>query len=117
MKSTPVALMIFVSLFLMRSAMSTPPQDSTDLSSDEVAPDEQAAPDPAEQFAKRMESAPPDERVPNWSNIKTMMARKAPKVGVPAPDFTLKTLDGEDEIRLSQFAGKQPVVLIFGSYT
>ena len=34
------------------------------------------------------------------------------KVGKPAPDFTLKTVSGK-LIRLSQFRGKQPVVLVF----
>jgi len=40
-----------------------------------------------------------------------------PKVGTAAPDFTLKNLDGKGEVKLSSFRGKQPVVLIFGSYT
>lgn len=34
-----------------------------------------------------------------------------------APDFALKTLDGTETIRLSDFRGKKPVVLIFGSFT
>ena len=37
--------------------------------------------------------------------------------GDMAPDFKLKTLDGSRTMRLSQFRGKKPVVLIFGSYT
>lgn len=39
------------------------------------------------------------------------------KVGDPAPDFTLRTVDGKREVRLSDYQGKKPVVLIFGSYT
>lgn len=39
------------------------------------------------------------------------------KVGDPAPDFTLRTVDGEREVRLSDYHGKKPVVLVFGSYT
>jgi hypothetical protein len=39
------------------------------------------------------------------------------KVGDDAPDFTLPTLDGQTEVRLSSFRGKKPVVLIFASYT
>lgn len=39
------------------------------------------------------------------------------KVGDPAPDFTLPTLKGDDEVTLSSFQGKKPVVLIFASYT
>jgi EF-hand domain pair len=34
-----------------------------------------------------------------------------------APDFTLKTQKGERLITLSDFRGKKPVVLIFGSFT
>ena len=39
------------------------------------------------------------------------------KVGDAAPDFDLKRLDGKGTVKLSSFKGKQPVVLIFGSYT
>lgn len=39
------------------------------------------------------------------------------KVAEKAPTFKLKSLDGESETDLSLFAGKKPVVLIFGSYT
>lgn len=41
---------------------------------------------------------------------------KGPEVGKPAPDFTLKSLDGKTEVPLSKLVGR-PVVLIFGSYT
>ena len=37
--------------------------------------------------------------------------------GEVAPDFVLKSLDGESETKLSDFRGKKPVVLFFGSYT
>jgi len=40
-----------------------------------------------------------------------------PRVGASAPDFTLPTQNGKGEITLSQFRGKKPVVLIFGSFT
>lgn len=40
-----------------------------------------------------------------------------PRVGSMAPDFTLPTQDGKGEITLSQFRGKKPVVMIFGSFT
>ena len=73
--------------------------------------------DPASRFIARMDSAPPQQRVPNWDHIKAMMLREPPKVGEPAPDFELKTLDGKETIKLSQFKGSRPVVLIFGSYT
>ena len=38
-------------------------------------------------------------------------------VGDAAPDFQLATLDHKSEVQLSSFRGKQPVVLVFGSYT
>ncbi len=39
------------------------------------------------------------------------------KQGDVAPDFTLTDLAGKKKVMLSSFQGKQPVVLIFGSYT
>jgi peroxiredoxin len=42
---------------------------------------------------------------------------QAPKVGDLAPDFELLDTQGKHSIRLSQFRGKKPVALIFGSYT
>lgn len=45
-------------------------------------------------------------------------AEKLPKVGAPAPDFELAMLGVKDKkVKLSSFAGKQPVALIFGSWT
>jgi len=38
-------------------------------------------------------------------------------VGQEAPDFALRTLDGEGTVKLSDFKGKKPVVLVFGSST
>ena len=42
---------------------------------------------------------------------------KAPKPGDLAPDFELRDIQGEHPIRLSDFRGKQPVALVFGSFT
>jgi peroxiredoxin len=42
---------------------------------------------------------------------------EGPAVGQVAPDFTLRTSDGEKTVTLSQFRGKKPVVLVFGSFT
>ena len=41
----------------------------------------------------------------------------APKAGDPAPDFELSDVDGEHSVRLSDFQGKKPVALVFGSFT
>jgi hypothetical protein len=38
-------------------------------------------------------------------------------VGDMAPDFELKTADRKNHVQLASFRGKQPVVLVFGSYT
>ena len=40
-----------------------------------------------------------------------------PKLGEPAPDFELDRYDGSGRVRLSQFRGDRPVVMIFGSLT
>lgn len=37
--------------------------------------------------------------------------------GDPAPDFSLTKLDKSATVQLSSLASKQPVVLVFGSYT
>jgi hypothetical protein len=39
------------------------------------------------------------------------------RVGDVAPDFTLITRKGKGRITLSDYRGKKPVVLLFGSYT
>lgn len=44
-------------------------------------------------------------------------------VGEPAPDFVLRTVDKQGhpqqggQVQLAAFRGRQPVVLVFGSYT
>ena len=41
----------------------------------------------------------------------------SPNEGELAPDFELPTLDGKSTVRLSDFQGKAPVALIFGSFS
>ena len=41
----------------------------------------------------------------------------APKTGDLAPDFTLQDISGSESVTLSDFRGKKPVALVFGSYT
>ncbi|MCJ7716117.1 MAG: redoxin domain-containing protein [Anaerolineales bacterium] len=43
--------------------------------------------------------------------------KTAPKVGDPAPDFVVRDIQGKNPLKLSDFRGKKPVVLIFGSFT
>ena len=40
-----------------------------------------------------------------------------PEVGAEAPDFCLKRLGTEGRVRLSDYRGRRPVALAFGSYT
>jgi hypothetical protein len=42
---------------------------------------------------------------------------EGPRVGEEAPGFCLATQDGKRRITLSDYRGKKPVVLIFGSFT
>ena len=39
------------------------------------------------------------------------------RAGDSAPDFTLRDVKKKNEVTLSSFTNKKPVVLIFGSYT
>ena len=41
----------------------------------------------------------------------------APKVGDQAPDFELADTSGGNRVRLSDFEGRKPVALVFGSFT
>ncbi len=43
--------------------------------------------------------------------------RKAPKRGELTSDFELRDVSGVNPVRLSDFRGKKPVALIFGSFT
>jgi hypothetical protein len=43
--------------------------------------------------------------------------REGPNPGAPAPEFDLRAQDGKRRIRLSEFCGRKPVVLVFGSFT
>lgn len=57
--------------------------------------------------------------VPLRMALEAVVARDemGPQVGTYPPDFCLKRLDSEERVRLSSFRGKQPVALVFGSYT
>lgn len=49
-----------------------------------------------------------------WQNS---LDPESPKVGDLAPDFELQDPEGNVRVRLSDFRGKRPVALVFGSYT
>jgi thiol-disulfide isomerase/thioredoxin len=42
---------------------------------------------------------------------------EGPKLDDPAPDFSLKTRDGKQTLRLSDHFGDKPIVLMFGNFT
>ena len=42
---------------------------------------------------------------------------EGPQLNDPAPDFTLKTHDGQQTVQLSKIIGGKPVVLVFGNFT
>ena len=73
--------------------------------------------DPAPQFVADVDRAPAEKRPPNWERTKALMARPVPAVGDPAPDFSLKTVDGATSITRSKFHPDRPLVLVFGSFT
>jgi hypothetical protein len=50
---------------------------------------------------------------PMWTVARAGSLRE----GDPAPDFSLRTADRKARVQLSSFRGRQPVVLVFGSYT
>ena len=84
---------------------------------EEPGPEPEREPDMADQFIERMDSLPPEERVPDWDRTRALMVREAPAVGDRAPDFELPLEDGSGVVRLSTLASEKPVVLVFGSYT
>ena len=49
--------------------------------------------------------------------VQKELDRSAPKAGDLAPDFTLYDISGTQPITLSDFRGKKPVALVFGSFT
>ena len=60
----------------------------------------------------------PRERFDEMRSAMREREERSPDVGDAAPDFELPMLDGRDErVRLSDFSGRSPVALIFGSYT
>ena len=72
---------------------------------------------PHGEFIQRVDSEPPEKRPKDWERTKALMARRAPAVGEAAPDFALKTSDGRQSVKLSEYHPDKPRVLIFGSYT
>ena len=50
-------------------------------------------------------------------DVQKELDAKAPRAGDMAPDFTLTDVSGMRTVTLSDFRGKKPVALVFGSFT
>ena len=50
-------------------------------------------------------------------DVQKKLDAKAPRAGEMAPDFTLTDVSGMRSLTLSDFRGKKPVALVFGSFT
>ena len=50
-------------------------------------------------------------------DVQKKLDSKAPRAGDLAPDFTLTDVSGTRSVTLSDFRGKKPVALVFGSFT
>ena len=74
---------------------------------------------PPEQFGRTMANMPGPVvfLLAPFETLWTEARAGALRVGDPAPDFELDKLDKSGRIRLSDLTSRQPVVLIFGSYT
>lgn len=70
-----------------------------------------------EAYLAKIDQMPPEQRPPEWDQTRQLMARRAPAVGEPAPDFTLPLIEGGKPIRRSVLQGGRPMVLVFGSFT
>jgi hypothetical protein len=67
---------------------------------------------------------PPGAGMPSrWMLLKGLFTgeigslHEGPALGEMAPEFRLSSQDGKRTISLSDYRGKKPVVLIFGSFT
>jgi hypothetical protein len=74
---------------------------------------------PPEQFGRTMAHmpAPAIFLLAPFESLWTEARAGTLRVGDAAPDFELEKLDKSGRIRLAELSSRQPVVLIFGSYT
>ena len=63
------------------------------------------------------ESSPPNSKMFDLGKLKPVDSELKVKSGDLAPDFTLYDIEGRESITLSDFRGKKPVALVFGSFT
>jgi hypothetical protein len=73
---------------------------------------------PPQRFGQIMAHFPmPAMRLVPFEPMWNLARAGATRAGEMAPDFSLQTVDRKTQVRLASFRGKQPVVLVFGSYT
>jgi hypothetical protein len=69
-------------------------------------------------FAQTMKHVPwPAFIVLPFKPLWNVARRGCLRLGDPAPDFSLESPDHKSRFQLSSVQGKQPTVLVFGSYT
>jgi hypothetical protein len=74
--------------------------------------------EPPEDFARVMSHMPPAVfSIAPFETLWTQARAGTLHIGDTAPDFSLTTFDKSGNVRLSELNARQPVVLIFGSYT
>ena len=73
---------------------------------------------PPDEFGQIMKHVPlPAMMILPFEPLWNVARAGALEVGAVAPDFELPTHDKSAVVRLGEFRGKSPVVLVFGSYT
>jgi hypothetical protein len=73
---------------------------------------------PPEKFGRIMSHMPmPAMMLFPFETMWTQARAGTVQAGEAAPDFQLPTLDHKNAVELASFRGKQPVALVFGSYT
>lgn len=77
---------------------------------------DQFLPSPPSGVQQRPDGPSPSTLVMGLKNQEIGSLQPGPDLDQSAPDFTLRTLDGE-EITLSKEVGDKPIVLIFGNFT
>ncbi len=94
------------------------------LSADDFKPTRTPRRPPPEATAPTLTKTPPSSDMPDeWTLLKGLFngeigsAGMGPKLEQLAPDFTLRTPDRKQTVQLSSFRDKNPVVLVFGSFT
>jgi hypothetical protein len=73
---------------------------------------------PPDRFGRIMARMPmPLFMIVPFKSLWSMARAGGLRAGDAAPDFVLHRVDGSTRVRLSSFRGRQPVALVFGSYT